>query len=176
MNKLTAVIALFLLCTSLCYSQYAWTGLIFHYQSGTVPPPYHYSYDLSIKNEGVGYLTYSPGYSGDTAWNYNINIDKSSINKLNDEIQTSKVLLGSIQSLPSGKQPIGGSLQNLTIIISDTNPNADHPPLTIVTPYFPTQYKEALDSLYDSIKELVPQSIWDEIDQNREVYIKNHSK
>lgn len=177
MNKLIAVIAIFLLFTSLCHSQYVWTGIMYHYQTGSIPPPHYYSYDLTINNEGGGYLVYSPGYSGDTSWNYNMKIDEASINKLNDEIQKSKVLIGTIQSLPRNKQTIGGSLRNLTIILSDTNPNTDHPPITIVTPYFPTQeYKEALDSLYDTIRNLVPQSVWDEIDRIREVYIKKNSK
>lgn len=177
MNKLTAVIAMFLLSTSFCYTQYVWTGIIYHYQTGSIPPPHYYSYDLTINNDGVGLLVYSPGYGGDTSWNYNMTIDEASINKLNDEIQKSKVLIGSIQSLPKDKQPIGGPILYVTIILNDTNPNADHPPTNIVTPYFPTQeYKEALDSLYNTIIKLVPQSVWDEIDRDKEAYTKKHSK
>jgi hypothetical protein len=163
------------ICTSV-YSQYSWTTLIYHYQTGSIPPPHYFQYDLNINYEGTSTLVYYPGYNADTTWVYNFKIKEEDIKILNDSIVSSKVLSEPILSMPEHKHPIGGSMQNLTIILPQ-DPGLDQKPPSLVLPFFPQpEYKDALDNLYSTIKSLIPQSIWDEINQRKEEYEKNYKK
>ncbi|MGA2668027.1 MAG: hypothetical protein ABSF32_03815 [Ignavibacteria bacterium] len=162
--------------TSSAYCQYAWTDLIYHYQTGSIPPPHYFEYNLNINSGGTATLVYFPGYFQDTSWVYNFTIKEDDIKSLNDSIISSKALSEPIKEMPEHKHPIGGSMQNVTFILPQ-DPGLDQKPPTLVIPFFPQpQYKDALDNLYSSIKSLVPQSIWDEISAKKEDYMKNYKK
>lgn len=157
-------------------AQNQWEDLVYHYQTGTVPPPYYYSYDLTVTYSGTGTLVYSPGYGNDTTWVYNITFSQSDIDKLNEVIIKSNVLNEKTPALPDSLHPIGGSLQNISIQLPQ-DPNLDQVPPRIVTPYFPADsYKESLAEIYSVIQKMVSDNIWNEIHDRKEEYIKKHEK
>ncbi len=150
------------------YSQFTWSELTYHYQTGTVPPPYYYSYDLHINSSGDAQLIYAPSYSNDSNWVFNLKLTQDQISKLDEEINSSEVMTAEVKALPENKHPIGGPLRNIKIILT-MDSGLDHLPGSITTPYFPEKkYKEKLDNLYKVVSSLVPQETWDEIKARKE--------
>jgi hypothetical protein len=176
MKKILNLTLILVLSNGAAIAQNQWEEIVYHYQTGTVPPPYYYSYDLTINPSGTGTLVYSPNYGKDTTWVYNITLSEDDVNRLSSAISESGVLTGTISELPDSLRPIGGALQNISIQ-QPRDPNLDQTPGRIVVPYFPKpEFREKIMNLYSQIKKMVPQSIWDEIDLRKGEYIKNHKK
>jgi len=174
MKKITLIFVSFVLLTSNLYSQYEWSELIYHYQTGSIPPPYFYSYELRITSTGPGTLSYYPDYSQDTLWTFAITVTEEDLEVLNSSIVKSNFLREQIPSVPDNQKPIGGSLQNLTIILY-LDPNLDQLPQKITTPYFPeNEYTERLAKLCDLMKSHVPEATWKEIEGLKEDHIKKN--
>lgn len=169
MKILSVFILLIILFTAGAYSQYKWTDAQYHYQTGSVPPPYFFEYDVFINAGGQGTLVYHSSYSTDSTSkmdNYTFTVNASDISSLNNAIKKSKVLTATFKEMEN--HPIGGSMQNAIILLYQ-DPALDHMPQRITTPYFPASSKQrkALEILYGKIKSLVPQTIWDEIESKK---------
>jgi hypothetical protein len=166
MKKIILTI-LFANCVTL-YSQTEWTELTYHYQTGSVPPPYFYSYNINLNVSGKGQLVYFSSYSMDSSWVYDLNINDSVMNVLNEALKKSNIFTDSIIALSENRHPIGGSMQNVKIVLKQDS-NLDQMPKTIVVPYFSEkEFKEGLEKLYKTIKEIVPQNLWDDIQSRKE--------
>lgn len=169
------LLSLIILCGSI-FSQAKWTDIIYHYQTGTIPPPNYYRYDLTINSTGFGTLVYYPDYSEMDSWVFALKFSEDDLNKLDKLINDSGVMTESIPSVPDSLLPIGGPLKNLTIVLAQ-DPNLDQAPQRIKMPYFPAEgYKEKIESLYNEITKIVPQSTWDEIKTRKDEFIKNYKK
>ncbi len=176
MKKILNLTLILVLSTGIVIAQNQWEEIVYHYQTGTVPPPYYYSYDLTINPSGTGTLVYYPNYGKDTTWVYNITFSQDDINRLSGAISESGVLTETISELPDSLKPIGGALQNISIQ-QPQYPNLDQTPPRIVVPYFPKpEFKEKIMALYSYIQKMVPENIWNEISLRKEEYIKNHEK
>lgn len=168
--KIISILILFIvLYNANAQSHYDWTDAQYHYQTGSVPPPYYYEYDVFINAGGQGNLTYHSSYAFDSTKkdvNYTFDVSESNIASLNKEIKKSKVLTSTFKEMD--KHPIGGSMQNAVIILYQ-DPVVDHLPARVTTPYFPDsdKQKKALEKLYAKIKSLVPQKIWDDIESKK---------
>jgi hypothetical protein len=57
MKKILNLTLILVLSTGIVIAQNQWEEIVYHYQTGTVPPPYYYSYDLTInpsRNRNTG--------------------------------------------------------------------------------------------------------------------------
>lgn len=142
-----------------------WSAIQYFYNSGPLPPPYHYSYEITVNNNGESALNYRLGYDEQRApINYTFNITKENLKRLSEKIRTSQIATGKIEAVPENQHPIGGSLERIRLIITKADPDLDQPPKAIESPYFPTEkYKKNLEELYSFINKLVPDSIWSDI-------------
>ncbi len=157
-------------------AQNKWEDLIYHYQTGSVPPPYYFSYDLTISSSGAGTLVYTPDYGEQSTWVYNITFTESDMSKLDEAITASNILNEEIPGVPDSLKPIGGALQNISIQLQQ-DPSLDQVPPRIVTPFFPPgQFKDKLDEIYTIIQKMVPDNIWNEINSRKEEFIKSREK
>jgi hypothetical protein len=148
--------------------------LIYHYQTGSIPPPHFYRYEFTVNSGGFGTLVYYPDYSDVESWVYSIKIPDSEIKQLDEAVTKSRILDETVPALADSLRPIGGSIENVTVFLQQ-DPNLDQVPKRIITPDFPQKkYKERLEQLYISIKNLIPQSTWDEIKARKEEFIKNY--
>jgi hypothetical protein len=176
MKKIIFLILNLLIISGFSLAQTKWTEVTYHYQTGTIPPPHYYKYDFTVNSSGFGTLVYFPDYSEMTTWVYAVKLTEEEIAKLDRAITQSNILNETIPSLPDSMLPIGGPLQNLTIMM-EQDPNLDQLPPRISIPYFPSkEYEEKVDGVYNEIKNLIPQSTWDEIKTRKDEFIKNYGK
>jgi hypothetical protein len=165
-----------LIITGLLTSQTKWTDITYSYQTGPIPPPYFYHYNFIINSGGVGTLVYQPDYPDTETWVYTIKLCDEDIKQVDEAITKSKILDETIPALADSLRPVGGSLEKVTVMLVQ-DPNLDQMPHSIVTPEFPKkEYKEQLDELYSVIKNLIPQSTWDEINARKDEFIKNYKQ
>lgn len=142
----------------------SWTSIQYSYSSGPLPPPYHYSYDITVNSDCTASLNYLLGYEESQPLNYNFKVTIDKIKLLNDKITASQIATGKIEAVPENKHPVGGSLEKVKLIVTKSNPDLDQPPKAFESPYFPVEkYKNNLEELYTFIKSLVPENIWNEV-------------
>jgi hypothetical protein len=164
-----SAIVLFLLLSIDANAQYKWTDIQYHFQTGSVPPPYYYEYDIYLNVTGTGSLAYHTGYGNDSTrkdYYYDLKLTSGNIKTLNKEIKRSKVLTDTFEEME--QHPIGGSVQNV-FVVPPQDPRLDRKPPRIQTPYFPASdtQKKALERLYTKIKAFVPPSVWDDIESKK---------
>ncbi len=162
-------IILFLSLSINANAQYKWTDIQYHFQTGSVAPPYYYEYDIYINVSGTGSLAYHTGYGNDSTrkdYMYDLVLTGSNIKSLNKEIKRSKILTDTFEEME--QHPIGGSTQNVFVVLPQ-DPRLDRKPPRIQTPNFPASdtQKQALEKLYNKIKSFVPQSVWDDIESKK---------
>ncbi|MBM4157933.1 MAG: hypothetical protein FJ216_04030 [Ignavibacteria bacterium] len=147
-----------------------WKSLEYSYYAGSVPPPYHYEYTVTLERELKGTIKYVLGYSEKDVpvYKFNFEFSEEQLNKLNEALESSKVFSEKIAQLPNDKIPIGGSTEHLKIYISSD----DEEGKIIAIPSFPQEeYKEGIKNLYDVIKKIVPEDIRKDLEQKKEDYI-----
>ena len=176
MKNIILSISVLFIITGLLMSQAKWTEITYSYQTGTVPPPHFYRYDFTINSGGFGTLVYQPDYPDTETWVYTVKLTNEDIKQVSEALEKSGILSITIPSLADTLKPFGGSVENLSVML-EQNPDLDQMPGRIITPKFPQkEYKEQLDELYTVIKNLIPQSTWDEINARKDEFIKNYQK
>lgn len=143
-------------CTS-C-AQTDWSKLIYSYNAGSLPPPYRYSYKITINIDGNAELEYVSGFKSNdkNKFNHKFEVSKINLSKLIEEIKSNDILNRNIKSRPSEEIPDGGHSDDLTIFYNDE--------LINTVPNYPElKYENALNKLYKSITVCVPVEIWNEV-------------
>lgn len=182
MKNIILAVLLLMIFTSCSKSQdtvkASWSSVQYYYTRGPLPPPYHFSFDLSVNGDGSGVLIYRLGYDvNKEPLVYNFTVDSDGLKSLNCKVESSNLLSGKVEAVPENKHPIGGPLERVRIIIPNPNPDLDQPPRVIESPYFPTdEYKQNLQELYEFIKTLVPKETWFDINGKQTEYEANYKK
>jgi|WetSurMetagenome_2_1015567.scaffolds.fasta_scaffold602403_2 hypothetical protein len=157
-----------------------WASIQYFYNSGPLPPQYHYDYNISITREGIGNITCNIGYDKSLPGIiYDFKLSKDTIDLIDKAINQSGVLTEEIESLPPNKHPIGGSLKNVRIVLEVPKADSllDRPPRVKETPEFPVEkYREKLDRFYSTITSLIPKYIWDDVELKRKDFEENYNK
>jgi len=182
MKNIIFVVLLLIVFTSCSKSQDStkatWSSVQYYYTRGPLPPPYHFSFDLTVNGDGTGILIYRLGYDASSeplVYNFTVNPDE--LSTLNCKVKNSKLLTGKVEAVPENKHPIGGPTERVRIIIPNPNPDLDQPPRVIESPYFPLdEYKQDLQELYEYIKKLVPEKTWFDINGKQTEYEANYKK
>lgn len=169
----------FALLTSCSNSQQnadsSWTSIQYSYSSGPLPPPYHYSYDITVNSDCTASLNYMLGYEESQPLNYTFSITKDKMKMLSEKISASQISTGKIESVPENRHPIGGSLEKAKLVVTKADPNLDQPPKAFESPYFPVEkYKKNLEELYTFIKSLVPENVWSEVNAKKSDFESKH--
>lgn len=162
-------IVLMLLLTSYnSLSQTSWTKIEYYYNVGSLPPPYHYNYTITITREGNSDLVYIAGYTKTekNTYKYNIEIDKDKFRALKKEIKRSNILNLKVSQRPNSEIPDGGHSDYLQIYSSDEL-------LTSVPSYPESKYDKMLNKLYKVIVKCIPEKIWNEIESKKADNIKD---
>jgi hypothetical protein len=167
MKKLLILLVIMVI-PRIAFSQTEWSELYYHYQTGSVPPAFYYSYDITVGSGGTVTLVYRPGYQPDSSWTYTFTYPIDTLARLNKAINESGILTETILEEPAEKRPIGGPIQNITILLSQSG-DLDQMPKKINITSFPDEiYKKKLNAVYEQVTNLIPKETWDAISARRE--------
>lgn len=148
-----------------------WSSLSYIYETGPLPPKYQYTYTITLNTKCEGGIVAYVGLDNSNTFNYEFKFSKDSLAILNNAIKDSKILVEEIEKLPEEKQPIGGHLEKVRVVLVNPNPNLDQPPRVKESPYFPSEkYRAGLQKLYEVIASFVPQKVWEDFEAKKQEY------
>jgi hypothetical protein len=153
-----------------------WSSCQYFYSRGPLPPPYHYSFEITVNKDGNGAINYHLGYGENTPLNYTFTVSAEDLKLLENKVCQSKIATGNIVE-NEGNHPVGGPTEYARIIVPNPNPDLDQPPRVFQSPVFPKdEYAEGLKELYESVQKLVPGEVWLEINGKQTEYQTNFKK
>ncbi len=138
--------------------------LIYEWHAATVPPPHHFEYTIRVIADGRGAINYFPDYDNTSVWTESLAVSKQALEGVYRLMTKTGV---TTKAWPEAKRhPIGGSTQWLNVVANRK---------TVMIPAFPKDPGN-IQEVYDAVKALVPQPVWDKFSGLREEYIKNYKK
>lgn len=151
-------------------AQTKWTKIEYYYNVGSLPPPYHYEYTITVNTDGSGMIHYLAGYTetDSNTFDYTFDLSNSQLKNLKKSVKKSNVLNLDIKSRPNSEIPVGGDSDELSIYGYDENSPDSQVLLKNIPSYPEKKYGKILDKLYKTIKECVPEKIWNEIEERKD--------
>jgi hypothetical protein len=149
-----------------------WGVVEYNFKKGSVPPVYQYNYKVIINRDKSGVFRYSFNTGSPENLEYTFTISEEQIDSLNVMLTKSRIFDEEIPELPNEKQPDGGPMRTVRVVVPNPDPNLDQPPKTYSSPYFPDEpYEENLNKLYIYIHKLIPEQYWSDAESKRNNYI-----
>lgn len=138
--------------------RYAW-------QEGSLPPPYHYSYTVSIAADGAGLVEYIPDYSfsDPPKWVETFTVTTDQLDALYTTLRSLDVF--STPWSETDDIPVGGSSSTLEVTASGT---------TYTVPAFPARAEADADAAKSAVSAMVPGEIWARLTAQRDQYVLEH--
>jgi hypothetical protein len=132
-------------------------GLILDWDTGALPPPYHYSYTIAIGPGLVGQFSYQPGYAPEdqvAAWDKEFSLESKDLDALYKTLAEKGMLR---ENWATGQPLLGGQGSNLDITASGKEYHI--PSVSVLT----RSERDKVETVIEIIRGYVPQSIWDEM-------------
>ena len=137
--------------------------ITYGWNTGSLPPKYHYSYQIVIQADGSGQFIYQQGYTGDGAPVSSVSaftIPTEKMNQLYQLLLTKNLL----RTEWAKKEPlIGGSSSDMQILADGKEYSIPNDAILI------DQDRSDAAEVYNFIKTLVPVSIWDDLTKKRQI-------
>lgn len=152
-------------------AQNEWSKLEYSFNVGALPPPYHYSYKITISMNGTGELVYVGGNQDKdkNTSKYTFELDNEKLVFLENAVKESDVMNLDIKTRPSNEIPDGGHSDGLELFgYSKKNDTKDLELMKSVPTYPESKYEDALNKLYKVIQNSVPEDIWKEAESKRD--------
>ncbi len=138
------------------------------WQAGSLPPPYHYEYTITIDPAGQGQLVMVHDYAfrNPPTWTETFTLTPAQLDQLYQSLFDKGLFDQHWQA--QEQPPVGGSHDSLRVTAHGQQ---------IIIPSFviPTQ-ANAAEAIGTAIHALVPQTSWDKLNAQREQYMAEHHK
>ncbi len=143
-------------------------SLRYSWREGSIPPPYHYEYDILFDSTGKGSVVMIPDYPrGDVPrWTEPFAVAPEAARALHASMEAEGLFTHSWPALD--RPPVGGSHASLSVTAGDREVEIPN----FVTP----ERQEHAARIYDAIRALVPQALWDKLEAQREGYIEQRQR
>lgn len=138
-------------------------SLVYHWVGASMPPPFHYEYDVRIGATGEGEVVFWPDYpqAGVPEWREGFCVLAEDVAQLYRQLLADGLLERRAQSQP--EDSIGGEKEWLTVHAGDAT--IELPPSAS-----DTRRVTRLSDLYASMRSLVPKAAWDGLEERRAAY------
>jgi hypothetical protein len=140
--------------------------ITYEWQEGSLPPPHHYEYTITISPTGQGQIVMIPDYSMNEppTWTETFTASVEEMDALYSTLVANGLLTRRWRAQDS--PPVGGSSQSVTVLVRDRQ---------IVIPSFVLSAQESsAAAIHAAIEAFVPQAIWNKLDAQREQYVQEH--
>ncbi len=139
----------------------------YHWQAGSMPPPAHYEYTIRLAPDGAGEITFYPDYPqhNPPVWSETFTPAAETLSRLHPLIAKKKIMTKKWR--PPARSPVGGSLEFLEVITADKQVS--------VPSRLNAKDAAALREVFDAIRALVPQEMWDRLLARRQAFEDDYS-
>jgi hypothetical protein len=141
--------------------------VVYDWQEGSLPPPYHYEYTITLAPDGQGQIVMVPDYafSNPPTWTETFTVMPAQLDHFYRLLIDKGLFTQRWQAQTD--PPVGGSSDSISII-------AHGKQIAIPSFVIPTQAAAAED-ISTALRALVPQGLWDKLNTQREQYQQEHS-
>ena len=139
----------------------------YYWETGSLPPPYFYSYTITIGPGAEGTIKFEPGYStyDPPTWVEDFQLSESDLDLLYEELYQANIFVGEWQQKED--IPIGGSADKMAVTAYGR--------VYSVPSYVEGEEKsKAVREIYKEIEAFVPQEIWDKLNEQHDEYVLEH--
>ena len=136
----------------------------YHWATGSLPPPYYYSYTITLGPKNVGKIEFQPNYAYEDTplWVEEFEVTNAQLEQIFSNL--SEVGVFSRGWKQSGDVPTGGSSDNLTVI----NAGEEYKVPSYVAD---KQASSDIGEVYDLISSLVPKATWEDLLARHDQYV-----
>jgi hypothetical protein len=141
--------------------------VVYDWQEGSLPPPYHYEYTITLAPDGQGQIVMVPDYafSNPPTWTETFTVTPAQLDQFYRLVVDKGLFTQRWQA--QSDPPVGGSSDSLTI-------TAHGQQITIPAFVVSTQAAAAED-ITTALRALAPQDLLDKLNTQREQYQQEHS-
>ena len=136
--------------------------LRYDWREGSLPPPYHYEYTITLAADGSGLISMTPDYPGEgvPVWEEPFSLSPAELDRLHDLMVEQGLLRERWRAEDS--PPVGGSYAWLEVTRDGR---------TIEVPPFPVDgQRERATTIFTAVEASVPQAIRDDLELRRAEY------
>lgn len=143
-------------------------SVFYEWQEGSLPPPYHYEYQISLQSSGQGKITMIPDYpsTGVPVLTETFAIQTNSLDELYRLIITQCVLVTDWQTL--SHPLVGGPLESMQVTAHGKQIKV---PVSLIP-----QQATLVKKIYSAVTALVPKAIWKKLSTLRAQYVREYQK
>jgi hypothetical protein len=137
-------------------------SLRYDWREGSLPPPYHYEYTITLAADGSGLMTMTPDYPGEgvPVWEEPFSVSPDELDRLHDLLIEQGLLRERWRA--EDDPPVGGSYAWLEVTRDGR---------TIEIPPFPIDgQRERAATIFAAVEAAVPQAIRDDLARRRAEY------
>lgn len=134
----------------------------YEWRAGSMPPPAHYEYTIRIACDVGGEITFYPDYPSHhpPIWTERFAVATDALATFYTLLANKQILTRQWQSIDH--RAVGGSVESLDLLANS---------VSVSVPSQPSQHDATLlREVYDAIRALVPQSLWDDLRARREKF------
>lgn len=143
-------------------------ALTYSWAAGSVLPPNHYEYTITVQPSGEGTILFVPDYSvGDAPqWHESFTLTSAQM----DALYTTMEGNGLFETLwqPPESPPEGGSSDVITV---SANRQTIHIP-----PYVIDKQEAARETIAGAVRATVPDALWAKLERQRQEYVDHYGK
>lgn len=135
-------------------------ALTYDWREGSLPPPYHYEYTITLAADGSGVMTMVPDYpgAGVPVWEEPFTVTADEVARLHDLMVAEGLLRERWRGVDD--HPIGGSFASLSVT---------HGGKTIEVPPFAEQEGQA-EAIFAAVEAIVPADLRADLEARRAEY------
>ena len=140
----------------------------YEWYEGSLPPPYHYEYAITVDSTGQGRMTLVPDYRGDgvPVWTESFVVPAGQLDDLY------RVFLAQGLAKTAWRQmevpPVGGSHQVLRVTMGGRQVR--------VADYLTEEQRRSAAAIFDAVKALVPKDVRAGLLAKRDLYVQAHAR
>lgn len=138
-------------------------AVVYEWQAGSLPPPYHYEYTLSVGPAENGTIIYQPDYafSEPPVWTEAFTVTAAALDAVYALARANDVLRDGWGAVDD--PPVGGELETAAFTADGR---------TYTWPYALTEADQArVQPVYAAIRALVPPAVWEKLEAQRQAYM-----
>lgn len=137
----------------------------YEWREGSLPPPYHYSYSITLAADGAGEVTMIPDYGGGgdgvPVWTEPFTVARADLDRLYAVLVEQGLFRERWRT--RDEVPVGGSSEDLTVVAGGR---------TVEIPVYPEPAQsERAEAIYAALRGVVPAEIFADLEARRAEYV-----